>query len=131
MFHVRGAFKFFQGEGTKFRHFFGAQFFPAELILSNLSNKRTLGGSEGIFPRKIFENLLTVMAILVLFEQFLGKVCSYFWPLSLSASPNMMHFVGTVSIMRALRSVYTKCDFSPICCRTKFYKIFDVSSGRK
>ena len=27
-----------------------------------------------------------------------------------------------------LRSVYTKCDFIPICCRTKFHQIFDVSS---
>ena len=51
--------------------------------------------------RKIFENLHTVLAILALFEQFSGKVCSYFWPLTLSASPNMMHFVRTVSIMRA------------------------------
>ena len=51
--------------------------------------------------RKIFENLHTVKAILVLFEQFSGKVCSYFWPLSLSASPNMEYFIRTVSIMRA------------------------------
>ena len=54
-----------------------------------------------MLPRKNFENLRTVMAILVLFEQFSGKVCSYFWPLNLSASPNMMHFVRTVSIIRA------------------------------
>ena len=27
-----------------------------------------------------------------------------------------------------LRSVYTKCDFSPFCCRTKFHKIFDAGS---
>ena len=45
--------------------------------------------------------LHTVMAILVPFEQFSSKVCSYFWPLILSASPNMIHFVRTVSIMRA------------------------------
>ena len=51
--------------------------------------------------RKIFENLLTAMVILALFERFSGKVCSYFWPLTLSASSNMMHFVSTVSIMRA------------------------------
>ena len=51
--------------------------------------------------RKIFESLHVVMAILLLFEQFSGKACSYFWPLTLSASPNMMHFVRTVSIMRA------------------------------
>ena len=41
-----------------------------------------------MLPRKNFENLHTVMAILVFFEQFSGKVCSCFWPLSLSASPN-------------------------------------------
>ena len=52
-------------------------------------------------PRTFFENLHTAMAILELFEQFSGKVCSYIWPLILSASPNMMHFVRTVLIMRA------------------------------
>ena len=54
-----------------------------------------------MLPRKIFENLHSVMVILALFEQFSGKVCSYFWPLTLSASSTMMHFVITVSIMRA------------------------------
>ena len=53
-----------------------------------------------MLPREIFENLHTVMVILALFENFSGKVCSYFWPLTLSASSNMMHFVSTVSIMR-------------------------------
>ena len=47
-----------------------------------------------MLPRKIFENLHTVMAILAFFVQFSGKVCSYFWPLPLSASPNMMPFVS-------------------------------------
>ena len=54
-----------------------------------------------MLPQEFFENLHTVMVILALFEQFSGKICSYFWPLSLSASSNMMHFVSTVSIMRA------------------------------
>ena len=54
-----------------------------------------------MLPRKFFEKLQTVMVILALFEQFSGKVCSYFWPLTLSALSNMMHFVSTVSIMRA------------------------------
>ena len=56
-----------------------------------------------MLPRKIFEILHTVMAILVLFEQFSGKFCLYFWSLILSASPNMMHFVRAVLIMRAKR----------------------------
>ena len=54
-----------------------------------------------MLPRKIFENLHVVMAILVFFEQFSGKVCSYFWALTLNASSNMVHFVSTVLIMRA------------------------------
>ena len=54
-----------------------------------------------MLPRKNFENLHTVMAILVLFEQFSVKVCSYFCPLSLNASPNMVYFVRTDLIMRA------------------------------
>ena len=41
------------------------------------------------------------MAISVLFEQFSDKVWLYFWPPSLSASPNMKRCVRTVSIMRA------------------------------
>ena len=51
-----------------------------------------------MLPWEIFENLHTVEAILVLFEQFLGKFCLKFLPLFLSASPNAMHFVGTFSI---------------------------------
>ena len=54
-----------------------------------------------MFPWKLFENLLTEMVILVLFEQFSGKVCSNFWPLTLSASPNMMYFARTDLIARA------------------------------
>ena len=54
-----------------------------------------------MLPRKIFENLHTVVAILAFFEQFLGKFCLNFLPLIVSVSPNMMHFVRTFSIMRA------------------------------
>ena len=54
-----------------------------------------------MLPRKNFENLHAVMAILVLFEQFLGKFCLNFLTLILSASPNIMHFVRTFSTMRA------------------------------
>ena len=55
-----------------------------------------------MLPRNIFENSHTVVAILVLFEQFSGKFCLNFWPLILSVSPNIiMHFVRTFLIMRA------------------------------
>ena len=51
-----------------------------------------------MLPREIFENLHTAEAILVLFEQFSGKLCLKFLPLFLSASPNAVHFVRTFSI---------------------------------
>ena len=89
---------FFQRESTTFCRFFTCIFFPAELILVT---KTTLGGVWGMLPQKNFENLHTVIVILALFKQFSGKVCSYFWPLTLSASSNIMHFVSTVLIMRA------------------------------
>ena len=54
-----------------------------------------------MLPRKIFENLHAVMAILVLFESFSGKLCLNFLTLILSALLNMMHFVRTFLIMRA------------------------------
>ena len=55
--------------------------------------KKVLGGSGGMLPRKIFEILRAVAAILVLFEQILRKFCVNFLPLILSVAPNMMHFV--------------------------------------
>ena len=45
-----------------------------------------------MLSRKVLENLHTVMAILAPFELFSGKVCSYFWLLTLSASPNTISF---------------------------------------
>ena len=54
-----------------------------------------------MLPRKKLENLHAAMATLVLFEQFSRKFCLNFLTLILSASPNMMHFVRTFSIMRA------------------------------
>ena len=55
-----------------------------------------------MLPRENFEILLAVMAILVLFEKFLGKLDSKFMTLILSrpTSPNIMHFVRTFSIVR-------------------------------
>ena len=50
---------------------------------------------------KKFENLLAVMATLELFESFSRKFCLKFLTLILIASPNMMRFVRTFSIMLA------------------------------
>ena len=66
--------KFFEGGGINFRYFLSV-FFPAELFLVP---KTILGRSGGMLPRKFFENLHTAMTILVLFEQFLRKVCHIF-----------------------------------------------------
>ena len=46
-----------------------------------------------MFPRKIFEHLHTVVVILALFEQFLGKFCLHFLPLNLSVSSNSVKVV--------------------------------------
>ena len=58
-----------------------------------------------MLPREIFEILHALMAILVLFEHFSGKLCLNFLTLMLSrprpTSPNMVHFVRTFSIERA------------------------------
>ena len=62
-----------------------------------------LGGSGDMLPRKVFKNLDTVMAILELFEKFYGKFCLIFLSLTLSPSPNMIHFVRTFSIYACLR----------------------------
>ena len=53
-----------------------------------------------MLPREIFEILHAVMAILVLFQYFSGKLCLNFLTPNLSSSPNMMHFVRTFSIVR-------------------------------
>ena len=64
-----------------------------------------LGGSGGMLPRKVFKNLDTVMAILALFEQFLWQILfNFFWPITLSPSPNTIHFVRTFSVYACLRS---------------------------
>ena len=63
--------------------------------------KKDLGGSRGMLPKEIFENLHTVVAIFALLEQFSGKFCLKFLPLNMSVSSNMMHYVRTFLIMRA------------------------------
>ena len=62
-----------------------------------------LGGSGGMLPRKVFKNLDTVMAILALLNNFYGKFCLIFLPLTLSPSPNMIHFVRTFLVYACLR----------------------------
>ena len=49
--------------------YFQAYFF-GKIILKHIKNKKDCKGSRGMLPRKI---LCTVVAILVVFEQFLRK----------------------------------------------------------
>ena len=57
--------------------------------------------SEGMLLQKMFENLDTVMAILVLYQQFLRQILFQFLPLTPNPSLNMTHFVCTFSILHA------------------------------
>ena len=82
-------------------HIFSSVDIFGRIILKHNENEKGPRGVRGDVPRKIFENLHTVVAILVLFEQFVGKFCLNFLPLNMSVSPNMTHFVSTFSIMRA------------------------------
>ena len=53
--------------------------------LKKIEGQKRMWGSEGMLPRKFFENLVTAMAILVLFEQFSSN-CLNFLLLILSPS---------------------------------------------
>ena len=66
-----------------------------------MKSKKISRGSGGMFSQKFFENWHAVMAILMFFEYFSAKFCLNFLTLNLSASPNMIHFVGTFLIMCA------------------------------
>ena len=66
----------FFGRGFNFCHFLSVVFFFERFYFKqlSLSNKNDSRGVRGMLPRKIFENLHTAMAILVLFEEFFTKV---------------------------------------------------------
>ena len=99
---ICGVFSSFFREGASNFDIFSSIVFSGRIILKHIENKK---GSRGVWehaPPENFENLRTIVAILVFFEQFLGKFCLNFLPLNLSVSPNMMHFVPTFSIMLAL-----------------------------
>ena len=66
--------KFFSVKGHQIFTYI-KRIFCGRIILNHIENKKGCGGSGGVLPRKIFKNLRTVVAILVLFEQFLRKYC--------------------------------------------------------
>ena len=56
-----------------------------------------------MLPREIFEISHVVVAILVLFQHFSGKLCLNFFTLNLSASPNMVAFCSHIFNCACLR----------------------------
>ena len=87
--------------GHNFHIFFGG----TNLKLIKIQKK--LLGVRGHAPPENFENLHAVMTIFVLFQCFLAKFCLKFLTLILSALPNTMHFVRTLSIMRGYGVKFT------------------------
>ena len=71
--------KLFSVRGHQIFTYFQAYFF-GRITLKYIENKKGCEGSGGMLLQKIFENLRTVVAILVLFKQFLGKLCLNFCP---------------------------------------------------
>ena len=59
---------FERGAGHNFHIFSSKSFFGRTTIKLIEKQERSLGGSEGLLPRKFFENLHGVVAILMLFE---------------------------------------------------------------
>ena len=70
----------FSGKMHQFSSLFKRRVFLTDLNFSNLRNKNDFRKSGGMLPQQIFEHLHTAMAILVLFELFLRKVCHTFGP---------------------------------------------------
>ena len=57
-----------------------------------------------MLPREIFKILHAVMAILVLFEQFSGKLCLNFLTLILSTSPKFGAFCSHIKLLCVLKA---------------------------
>ena len=111
-----GVFKNFFREGAPRFNFFLTQFF-GRIILKHIENNKSSRGVRGMLPRKIFENLHTVGAILVLFEQSLGKFRLKFLPLILSVAPYMMHVVRTGRLHFRLGYIFDYANGSPLLRR--------------
>ena len=88
--------EFFSVRGHRIFTYFQAHFFPEELLGSILRIKKAVEGSGGVLSQKTLKNLQTVVAILVLFEQSLRKLCLNLLPLNLSVSPNIMQFFSYI-----------------------------------
>ena len=78
MFHVKGVFRLFlprrRAGGTQVLHFVSVSF-SGKVSLTQIEEQKWLwGGPEASSPENIFEDLDHVMAILVLFKQFLKQV---------------------------------------------------------
>ena len=96
---------------------FSSVVFSGRIILKHNENRKGLRGSGVMLPRKIFENLHTVVAILVLFEQFLGKFCLNFLPLILNVSPNRCILFGDFRLLSKRFEIMKKLYSSKTCLK--------------
>ena len=101
---MSGAYsEIFWGRGHQFSSLFSSLFFPIELFLSNLSAKNDSREVRGHATSENFWKFAYCNDHFSGFWTIFKERLSYFWPLTLSASP-MMHFVRTVSIMTSFEA---------------------------
>ena len=112
VYHIRGVFRIFNGwEWHQILTLFKDCFFSAQLITSKLRNKNmALGNSRGMLLRKIFENLDSKIAILVLFEQLLR---SAFYSTKQNQGPSQPGARGAPPPL---------AEFSPPLRKSRFYQ---------
>ena len=79
MFDVRDVFRIFL-DGHQILTSSKRSFFSGRVTVKQIEKQKRPKGSRGMLPRQNFENLHAIMAILVLFEQFLGQVLLNFCP---------------------------------------------------
>ena len=101
---------FFTEGGSKFLHFFKRFFFGS--VNSKRIEEQKYGSRkvQDMLSRRMFENLDTVLTILVLFEQFLRQRLFNFLVLPPSPPPHMIHF-------RTL-SIHASFGRKDHCCQT-------------
>ena len=101
MFSRQGPIQnFFQGGNTTFRPFLSVVF-STDLILTNLSNKHDPREVREHTTPEIFWKFAYCNGHFGAFWTIFKESLSYFWPLTLSVSPTMMHLVRIVLTMRA------------------------------
>ena len=74
---MSAAYSTFFRKGASNFDIFSSAVFSGRIILKHIENQKGFRGSRGMLPWKIFKKLHTVVAILILFEQFVGKLLNF------------------------------------------------------